>query len=371
MPLQSGTQLGPYQILGPLGSGGMGEVYLARDGKLGRDVALKVLPEPVGQDRDRISRFTREAQLLAALNHPNIAAIYGVEETGTGLALVLEYVDGETLADRINKGRIPIGETLRITVQIAYALEAAHEKNVIHRDLKPANVKITSEGKVKVLDFGLAKALQNEVPSSSPSLSQSPTLSNAATGAGIILGTAGYMAPEQARGRQVDRRADVWAFGAVLFEMLSANRVFEGETVTDTLAKLLEREPDWNQLPPQTPMALRRLLQRCLTKNVKDRLQAIGEARVLLEELIADPDSQTIVAERPAYPLWKKALPWAAAPLFLAAGFFLRPVPAPPDRAVSQFEFPLPGNQPLLHNYRRGFRTVSGRTPDCIRQQSR
>src|SRR5262245_34105373 len=252
MRLQSGSQLGPYQIVGPLGAGGMGEVYLARDKKLSRDVALKVLPDPVGHDRDRVARFTREAQLLAALNHPNIAAIYGVEESEAGLALVLEYVDGETLADRINKGRVPIAETLRIALQITQALEAAHERNVVHRDLKPANVKITSEGKVKVLDFGLAKALQDET-GSSPSVSQSPTmLSIEATGAGMILGTAGYMAPEQARGRPVDRRADVWAFGVVLFEMLSASRVFDGETVTDTLAKLLEREPDWNQLPAGT-----------------------------------------------------------------------------------------------------------------------
>src|SRR5688572_28247629 len=201
MPIPAGTLIGPYQILGPLGAGGMGEVYLARDKKLSRDVALKVLPDPVGHDRDRIARFTREAQLLAALNHPNIAAIYGVEESESGLALVLEYVDGETLADHINRGRIPIKEALKIAVQIAHALEAAHERNVIHRDLKPANIKITSEGKVKVLDFGLAKALESESGISS-ALSQSPTmLSVAATGAGMILGTAGYMAPEQARGK--------------------------------------------------------------------------------------------------------------------------------------------------------------------------
>jgi serine/threonine protein kinase/Tol biopolymer transport system component len=353
MPLQSGTQLGPYQILGPIGAGGMGEVYRARDKKLSRDVALKVLPDTVGHDPDRMARFSREAQLLAALNHPNIAAIYGVEEAGGGLALVLEFIDGETLADRVNKGPIPISETLRIALQIAQALEAAHEKGVVHRDLKPANVKITSEGTVKVLDFGLAKALQEE-PASSPSLSQSPTLDVGATGAGIILGTAGYMAPEQARGKAVDRRADIWAFGVVLFEMLSARRVFEGDTVTDTLAKLLEREPDWNQLPTQTPVALRKLLQRCLTKNPKDRLQAIGEARVALDKLISDPAALAITGEGPVYPLWKKLLPWAAAPIFLAAGFFLRPSAAPPDRTVSQFEFPLPASHLLVHNYRRG-----------------
>jgi eukaryotic-like serine/threonine-protein kinase len=354
MPLQAGTQLGPYQILGPLGVGGMGEVYRARDTKLGREVALKVLPDLVAQDRDRIARFTREAQLSAALNHPNIAAIYGVEEAGGGLALVLEYVDGETLAERINKGPMSISDVLRIALQIAQALEAAHEKTVIHRDLKPANVKISSEGNVKVLDFGLAKALQDE-PSAAPNLSQSPTLSITGTRAGVILGTAGYMAPEQARGMPVDRRADIWAFGVVLFEMLSARPVFEGQTIADTLVNVLERQPDWTQLPRQTPVELRKLVQRCLTKNPKDRLQAIGDARTALEELIANPVSQQITFEETAaYPLWKKVLPWVVAPVFLAAGFFLRPSAGPTNRAVSRFEIPLPANHVLFHNYRRG-----------------
>src|SRR5688572_18314101 len=317
MSLLSGSHLGSYQILGPIGAGGMGEVYRARDTKLTREVALKVLPELVGQDRERMARFTREAQLLASLNHPNIAAIHGVEEAGGGLALVLEYVDGETLAERIDKGPMPIGETLRIALQIAQALEAAHEKTVVHRDLKPANVKITSEGVVKVLDFGLAKALQDEPSASSPNLSQSPTMSFGATNAGTILGTAGYMSPEQARGKPVDRRTDIWAVGVVLFEMLSTRRVFEGETMTDTLVNLLEREPDWSQLPARTPVALRKLLQRCLTKNPKDRLQAIGDARTLIEELIADPSAQADTAEAAAYPMWKKVLPWAIAPIAL------------------------------------------------------
>jgi serine/threonine-protein kinase len=330
----------------------MGEVYRARDSKLGRDVALKVLPEQVAEDRDRLSRFTREAQLLASLNHPNIAAIYGVEEAGGSFALVLEYVDGETLEERISKGPIPIADVLRFALQIARALEAAHEKSVIHRDLKPANVKITPEGVIKVLDFGLAKAMENE-QGISQRLSQSPTISMAATNAGVILGTAGYMAPEQARGLPVDRRADIWAFGVLLIEMLTARRVFEGNTVADTFAKLLEREPNWDHLPPQTPVALRGLLHRCLKKNSKDRLQAIGDARTLLEELISDPAAQAKVEVTP-YPLWKKILPWAIAAALLAAGLMLRAPARNADRVVSHFDQPLPANTLLAHNYRRG-----------------
>jgi serine/threonine-protein kinase len=331
----------------------MGEVYLARDTKLGRDVALKILHELAAQDRERLARFAREAQVLASLNHPNIAAIYGIEEKTGDLALVLEFVDGETLADRINRGPIALKEALEIAVQIARALEAAHEKNVIHRDLKPANVKITSSGTVKVLDFGLAKALEGDSSGPSSSVSESPTLSVGATNAGMILGTAGYMAPEQARGLPVDRRADIWSFGVVMCEMLSSRRVFAGETVADTLVKILEREPDWNQLPPRTPVALRKLIQRCLAKGPKDRLQAIGDARLVLEDLIADPDAQTVAVGGDGYPLWKKAIPWALVPLALAAGFFLRPPAPPAPRDVSQFELPMPGNSVLLHNYRR------------------
>ena len=266
MPLGAGVELGSYRILGPLGAGGMGEVYRARDSKLGRDVALKVLPDDFVQDRDRLARFRREAQMLGALNHPNIAAIYGLEESGNRFALVLEYVDGETLAERINRGKLPIEEVLQIALQIAQALEAAHEKTIIHRDLKPANIKITSQGTLKVLDFGLAKAMQEELAADS-NLSQSPTIGVAASGAGMILGTAAYMAPEQARGRLVDQRADIWAFGAVMFEMLSSGLAFQGETVTDTLAKILEREPDWKQLPPNTPLALRKAYSALLDEE--------------------------------------------------------------------------------------------------------
>jgi serine/threonine-protein kinase len=351
MPLQPGTHIGPYAVSSLIGSGGMGEVYLARDTKLDRDVALKVLPDIFVHDRDRMARFTREAQVLASLNHPNIAAIYGIERSSSRTALVLEYVDGETLAERIAHGPIRIDEALRIAFQIAEALEAAHDKTIVHRDLKPANVKITSQGVVKVLDFGLAKAL-DESPALSSNLSEAPTISAPPTDAGVILGTAGYMPPEQARGRTVDRRADIWAFGVIFFEMLTARRLFQGETVTDTLAKILERDPDWAQLPPKAPRAVRKLLQRCLTKNVKDRLQAIGDARTVLQELTADPNALTADIERPLYPTWKKVLPWAIAPLFLAAGWLLKPA-ASMERAVTRFDYVLAG-QSLMHGYRHG-----------------
>jgi serine/threonine-protein kinase len=351
MPLPSGLELGTYRIIGPLGSGGMGEVYRARDSRLGRDVALKVLPDAFVQDQERLARFRREAQVLGALNHPNIASIYGLEESAARFALVLEYVDGDTLADRIQRGPLPVGEVLRIALQIAEALESAHEKAIVHRDLKPANIKISSQGTIKVLDFGLAKAIQDDAPE--PGLSLSPTIS-VATRAGVILGTAAYMAPEQARGKAVDRRADIWAFGVLLFEMLSAEHAFQGETVTDTLARILERDPDWTRLPAATPHALRTLIKRCLTKNPKDRLQAIGDARILLQELIQDPAAQAATADSPVYPLWKRILPWVAAPLCLAAGVLIRPAAEPTDRTLSQFDEPLPPGHWLMHSYRHG-----------------
>ncbi len=352
--LKSGTLLGPYDILEPLGSGGMGDVYRARDTRLQRDVALKVLPDRFALDADRMSRFRREAQLLASLNHPNIAAIYGVEEEKGRSALVLELVDGETLAERIAKGPVRIEEAARIALQIAEALETAHEKSIIHRDLKPANVKTTSQGTVKVLDFGLAKALEDGVAQATHA-SQSPTMSAAATAAGIILGTAGYMAPEQARGKQADRRSDIWAFGVILFEMLTAQRAFDGETVSDILAKVLERDPEWHRLPHNTPIDIRKLLQHCLTKNPKNRLQAIGDARTLLQELVANPDLLKGKPEIADYPLWKKLLPWVAAPLLFAAAWILKPSFVRPNTATSRFEYVLPNGQNLMHSYRHGF----------------
>src|ERR1043166_8387426 len=268
------SNIAHYRITAKLGEGGMGEVWRATDTKLNRDVALKILAEAFANDRDRMARFEREAQVLASLNHPNIAAIYGVEER----AIVMELVEGPTLAGRIAEGPIPLDEALAIARQIADALEAAHEKNVVHRDLKPANVKVTPDGRVKVLDFGLAKAMTEDVSPGSPSIS--PTLTMGATLAGVILGTAAYMSPEQARGKSVDKRADIWAFGGVLYEMLSGRTLFESETISDSLAAVLTREPDLDRVP----VNVRRLLRRCLEKDPKKRLRDIGEAWAWLEE---------------------------------------------------------------------------------------
>ena len=284
MTLSAGTRLGPYEILSPLGSGGMGEVYRASDAKLKREVAIKVLPEAVAKDHERLARFEREAQLLASLNHPNIATIHGVEDSGGAPALVMELVEGPTLEDRIAQGPIPVAEALPIAREIAEGLDYAHERGIIHRDLKPANVKLTGDGKVKILDFGLAKALDPVAGASSPDATRSPTITAAATQAGVILGTAAYMSPEQARGKPADKRSDIWAFGCVLWEMLTGERLFHGETVSDTLAAVLRAEIEWETLPAGTPPAIRRLLERCLERDPKRRLRDVGEARIAMEE---------------------------------------------------------------------------------------
>ncbi len=268
----AGDHLGPYEIVAAIGAGGMGEVYRARDAKLGRDVALKVLPEAFARDAERMARFQREAKSLASLNHSNIASIYGLEDSGSTHALVMELVEGPTLADRIKPGRFPIEEALPIAKQIAEGLEYAHERGIVHRDLKPSNVKVTSDDAVKILDFGLAKTMQAETAIGDATTS--PTLSAMATKSGMLLGTAAYMSPEQARGKLVDRRADIWAFGCVLYEMLTGKMVFGGGAITDTLAAVLRAEPDWSQLPAGTPTRVRVLLQRCLQKDPKQRLQA-------------------------------------------------------------------------------------------------
>jgi eukaryotic-like serine/threonine-protein kinase len=390
--LNIGDKLGPYEVIAALGAGGMGEVYRARDTKLNREVALKVLPEAFASDAQRMARFQREAQVLASLNHPHIAAIYGLEESGQARALVMELVEGSTLAERLvaqgarsdpaplqsskdmekppsvsRRMALPVDDALPIAKQIAEALEYAHERGIVHRDLKPANVKITPEGTVKVLDFGLAKALDPETEPGvgarrAVPLQESPTLSVAATQAGMILGTAAYMSPEQARGKNVDRRADIWAFGCVLFEMLAGQKTFEGETVSDVLAAVIRAEPDWTALPETTPSAIQRLIHRCLTKDPKQRLRDIGEARIAIEETLSGADSVAAVYDRRtasesgdvgarrALPL--RALPWAVAALAALMGatavwlYLNRPQPA--ERM--QFNIPVPaevGNMAL------------------------
>ena len=301
MTLAIGSKLGPYEINSPLGAGGMGEVYRAKDTRLARDVALKVLPEEFFEDRERRERFEREAKVLASLNHPGIAAIYSFEEIlGSRLSsspassrhlLVMELVEGEDLGQRLLSGPLAFGESLLIARQIAEALEAAHEKGIVHRDLKPANVKVSEDGKVKLLDFGLAKAFEGDGTSSKGSsgegVTQSPTLTARATAAGVILGTAAYMSPEQARGKAVDKRSDIWAFGCVLYEMLTGKKAFEGETVSDAIAAILTREPDWSALRAPVSSKVRDLLRRCLQRDVKQRLRDIGDARIALDEELA------------------------------------------------------------------------------------
>ena len=282
-----GNKVAHYEITNHIGSGGMGDVYQATDTKLGRSVAIKFLPEAFSHDTERVARFQREARVLASLNHSNIAAIHGVEETNNRHFLIMELVAGETLADRINRGAIPVEEALPIAKQIAEALEEAHEKGVIHRDLKPANIKVTPDGKVKVLDFGLAKAYERE--QTNPALSNSPTISLAATNAGMILGTAAYMSPEQASGKAVDKRSDLWAFGVVLMEMLTGRQLFEGETVSHVLAAVLTKEPDWTALPAKTPEPIRKLLRRCLEKDRRRRLPDAGTARLEIDDALTMP----------------------------------------------------------------------------------
>jgi serine/threonine-protein kinase len=314
-----GKTLGHYQITSQLGKGGMGEVYQAKDQKLGRDVAIKVLPDEFAKDADRVARFQREAKVLASLNHPNIAAIHGLEESGGTNFLVLELVEGETLADRIKAGPITVEESLKLGLQIAEALEAAHDRGVIHRDLKPANIKVTPEGKVKVLDYGLAKAFAGE--QESLNLSNSSTLSNAATQQGIILGTAAYMSPDQAKGKTVDKRADIWAFGCVLFEMLTGRSLFAGDDVSQTLARVLERQPDFSTLPRNLHPKILEALKRCLEKETRNRYGSINDARVDIQEALADPSGLFVQPVAVAGPQRKlqTILPWAAATLVIGA----------------------------------------------------
>ena len=296
LTLTPGTRLGVYEITALLGAGGMGEVYRATDTNLKRSVAIKVLAKAVAMDAGRLARFQREAEVLAALNHPHIAQIYGVEDG----ALVMELVNGPTLADRMAVGAMPVSDALPIARQIADALEAAHDKGIVHRDLKPGNVKVTPDGIVKVLDFGLAKAIGPDRSTATSDLANSPTLTSPATELGVILGTASYMSPEQAQGRAVDRRADIWAFGVVLFEMLSGKRLFDGETVTETIAAVIKDPIRLERLPAETPPALRTLIERCLERDPKLRLRDIGEARIALQ-------SRDVVAPAPVSPTSRSA----------------------------------------------------------------
>lgn len=331
MALTPGTRLGPYEILSAIGAGGMGEVYLARDTKLGRDVALKILPPAFTADADRAARFEREARLLASLNHPHIGAIYGFEDAGDVPALVLELVEGDTLDDRVRRGPLPLSEALAVAQQIADALDAAHGSGIIHRDLKPANIKITPEGVVKVLDFGLAKALSAE--GSAPDLSTCPTITADGTSAGVILGTAAYMSPEQTRGRPLDKRTDIWAFGCVLYQMLTGRLAFRGETLSDTIAAILEREPDWTVLPVATPSAVRRLLQRCLEKDPRRRLRDMGDARHWMEEVATGEAGVGAAASR--FPRRRLAgLLGAVALASAGAGWLFRVPPTEAPRSV-------------------------------------
>jgi serine/threonine protein kinase len=337
VPLASGDRLGPYEIVGPLGSGGMGEVYRARDTKLGREVAIKVLPPAVAQDAERLARFRREAQVLAALNHPNIAAIYGLEDVGDTPFLVMELVEGEDLAERLKRGRIPLDDALRIARQIAEALEEAHGKGIVHRDLKPANVKRTPDGKVKVLDFGLAKAIVGEVTAGSPTSTPSilPTVTSAGTAVGMILGTAAYMSPEQARGKPVDRRTDVWAFGCLLFEMIAGERPFEGEDITETLAAIVRGEPDWTRLPADLPPAVRVLLERCLVKDRDERLSDMSVVRFLMGDAAKTLSGPTVSTTGAPVPARRRVAPLvlATAVLAVAATFGITRWILPADRA--------------------------------------
>jgi len=320
MPLASGARFGPYQVLSKVGEGGMGEVYRAHDVNLDRDVALKAVLPDVAADPDRLARFSREARVLASLNHPNVAQVYGLEAAEGTRVLAMELVEGPTLADRIARGPLPIEEALPIARQIVDALEAAHEQGIVHRDLKPANIKVRDDGTVKVLDFGLAKA--SDPGSKDPGLHQdtanSPTMAAGATEMGMILGTAVYMAPEQARGKPVDKRADIWAFGVVLFEMLAGRPCFEGETVTDVLAAIVRSEPDWTALPAATPPRMRSLLARCLAKDRRQRLHDMGDVRIELSDGDAfGPAAAALPAARP--PRWRSLVPWAIAALAVAA----------------------------------------------------
>ncbi len=354
MPLTAGAHLGSYEILTAIGAGGMGEVYRARDTRLNRDVALKILPDTFTHDPERVARFRREAHVLAALNHPHIAAIYGLDEANGSQFLVLELVEGESLDKRTARGPTPVAEALEIARQVAEALEAAHDKGIIHRDLKPANIALTWDGEVKVLDFGLAKtaeAMSATTPVTNSATITAPTMMSAA---GVILGTAGYMSPEQAKGLTSDKRSDVWAFGCVLYEMLSGRRAFAGEDVSDTLASVLRSEPDWTALPRDVSTNTRLLLQCCLEKDRKKRIGDMSTVRFLIAQPAIADTAAGMTLQSPT-PLWRQAAPFlatavAAAALGVGAAWTFRPSPAP--LSISRFIIPLPEGQAFTNDGR-------------------
>jgi eukaryotic-like serine/threonine-protein kinase len=364
-----GTRLGPYEITAKLGEGGMGEVYRATDTKLKRDVAIKVLPSAFTEDKERLARFEREAQVLAQLHHPNIASIFGLEESDGTRALVMELVEGPTLAERLESGPLPFNESLSVSLQIAHALEEAHEKGIVHRDLKPQNIKASIEGKVKVLDFGLAKAMDPAgAASGGPSASQlaaSPTLTLGATVQGMILGTAAYMAPEQAKGFAVDKRADIWAFGVVLYEMLTGISPFVGDSVPDTLARVLQREIDFAALPESTPPPIRRLLRRCLERNPRNRLHDIADARIVIAEVASGASAEAPAALAAPERARSTRLPWSIAALAAAAAIastvalVTREAPAAASAALLRFEVERPARSAGAADFFADYFTLS------------
>ena len=303
MTLAPGVRVGPYEIVGPLGAGGMGEVYRARDTRLGRDVAVKVLPEGFERDPERVTRFEREAKLLASMNHPNIAMLYGVEQHGDMLCLALELIEGESLAERLARGPLTLDEAFDVAAQVATALEAAHEAGVVHRDLKPGNVMLRPDGVAKVLDFGLARG-QGNAGGPHSDMTQSPTMTSPATMPGVILGTAAYMSPEQAKGRRADKRADVWAWGCLLYELITGQRAFPGEDVSETMAAILKSDPDWSALPAGVSPRVRELLERCLRKDPRERLRDAGDARLLLAEARTHVEAAAPVATVRGARMW-------------------------------------------------------------------
>src|SRR5688572_16127852 len=365
MSLIAGTRIGVFEIVEMIGEGGMGQVYRAHDTRLGRDVAVKVLPDLFTNDPERMARFEREAKVLASLNHPHIAQVYGFELPAPGAphaAIAMELVEGQTLqavheAQRVAAASpgLPLDRALAIVRQVAAALEAAHDQGIIHRDLKPANVNVREDGTVKVLDFGLAKAFAADAESAQSAVAHSPTLTQRSTPLGMILGTAAYMSPEQAKGRAVDRRADVWAFGAVFFEMLAGRRAFEGDDISDVLASVLKTDPDWNALPADLPPPVRRLLRRCLEKDPKKRLRDVAEGMLQLDEGLASGSTTSVMmpvdlrAEREAgaVPRWRRAAPIAAtalatAVIVAAIGVWRMPPPPEPPATVRSLHVPPP-----------------------------